>query len=439
MMTLEPGLFDKNYPILITNAHSSDGKKDIFIDDTGFIRDIGEKIAKKYETEVAFSIDAEGMAVLPGFVNLHTHAAMTLLRGYADDIAFNQWLYEKILPIEAVMTPDDVYRGTRLACLEMIRSGTTTFLDMYFFERDVARAVRDMNMRAVLSFLYTDFGDSEIIDQRKKEAEEYVHTVKSWNQNLIKPGIGPHAVYSVTPQSMEWCREFSQQHQVPIHIHMSETEKEVVECQKNHQTTPTGLLHKHGLLTPETVAAHCCWISEGDCMILGKEGTHVAHNPVSNQKLTVGKTMPYHWLKCAKVNVGLGTDGCASNNNLDMMETMRIAAMIQRVSWNDCKLLQPRELITLATQAGSRALGLPTVDLQIGCPADLILLKSSGCFPGKNGLSPEQMLTRSSETRVDTTICNGRLLMLHEFIPGEVEIMDEASHAAEQLVRRANQ
>ncbi len=439
MHSPDHGLFGKNFPILITNANSIDRKIDIFIDELGFISDIGEKIAKKYDNEAVFTIDAEGMVVLPGFVNLHTHAAMTLFRGYADDIAFNQWLYEKILPIEALMTPDDVYAGTRLACLEMIRSGTTTFLDMYFFELDVARAVRDMNMRAVLSFLYTDFGDSQIIDQRKKEAEEYVRKVKSWNNNLISPGIGPHAVYSVTPQSMEWCRDFSQHHNVPIHVHMSETEKELLDCQKNYQTTPTGLLHRHGLLSSDTVAAHCCWISEGDCFMLGKEGVHVAHNPVSNQKLTVGKTMPYSWLRNAKVNVGLGTDGCASNNNLDMMETMRIAAMLQRFSWNDRSLLPPQELLSLATEAGSRALGLSSGVLEIGRPADLILLKSSGVLPGKNGLSPEQMLTRSSGIRVDTTICHGRLLMLHEFIPGEETIMNEASHAAEQLIKRGNQ
>jgi 5-methylthioadenosine/S-adenosylhomocysteine deaminase len=237
---------------------------------------------------------------------------------------------------------------------------------------------------------------------------------------------------------MEWCRDFSHQHHVPIHVHMSETEKEVLDCQKNYQTTPTGLLHRHGLLTSSTVAAHCCWINEGDCLILGKEGVHVAHNPVSNQKLTVGKTMPYPWLRHAKVNVGLGTDGCASNNNLDMLETMRIAAMLQRFSWNDRSLLPPQELLSLATHAGSRALGLSTGDLQIGSPADLILLKSSGVFAGRNGLLPEQMLTLSTGTRVDTTICQGRLLMLHEYIPGEEVIMNEASHAAEQLVRRGN-
>ena len=438
MSTPEPGLFGRKFPILITNARSSDGIVDIFIDETGLIRDIGENIANKCENEAEFCIDAEGMAVSPGFVNLHTHAAMTLLRGYADDIAFNQWLYEKILPVEAVMTPDDVYTGTRLACLEMIRSGTTTFLDMYFFELDVARAVRDMNMRAVLSFLYTDFGDSDIIAQRRKEAEEYIQTVKSWDNNLVTPGIGPHAVYSVTPQSMEWCRDFSQEHHVPIHVHMSETEKEVLDCQKEHQTTPTGLLHRHGLLTPDTVAAHCCWISEGDCMILGKEGVHVAHNPVSNQKLTVGKTMPYPWLQHAKVNVGLGTDGCASNNNLDMMETMRFAGLLQRFSWNDRSLLPPRELLSLATETGSRALGLPTGVLQIGSPADLILVKSTGMLPGKNGLSPEQILTRSTGIQVDTTICNGQFLMLHDFIPAEEEIMSQAHHAAEQLVRRVS-
>lgn len=298
---------------------------------------------------------------------------MTLFRGYADDMAFNQWLYEKILPTEVVMTPDDVDKGTRLACLEMIRSGTTTFLDMYFFELDVARAVRDMNMRAVLSSVYTDLGDSDLIDQRKKEAEKYVQTVKSWNNNLITPRIGPHAAYSVTPQSMEWCRDFSHQYHVPIHVHMSETEKEVLDCHKNHQTTPTGLFYRHGLLTPETVVAHCCWINKADCMILGKERVHVAHNPVSNMKFTVGKTMPYQWLKDAKVNVGLGTDGCASNNNLNMMETMRIAAMLQRFSWNDRSLLPPQELLSLATHAGSCALGLSTGVLQIQYPTTITL------------------------------------------------------------------
>ncbi len=423
----------KNFSILITNGLTSEGKRDIFINHFGIIEDIGKDLSNSYKNEAEIEINAENMSVLPGLVNLHTHASMTLLRGYADDMCFSQWLNEKIIPVEGKATPRDVYNGTRLACLEMIRSGTTTFHDMYFFTTESARAAHDMHMRAVISFGFFDPGDADFFAQVQKDTEEYVHTVRSWNNSLVTPGIGPHSIYSVTKTGLLWTQEFHEEHHTPIHIHLSETRQEVETCRKEYQTTPVGLLRKTGLLHPGTVAAHCCWLDDGECRCVGKEGMHVAHCPVSNLKLAVGKVMPYPMLKAAGADVGLGTDGAASNNSLNMMETMRMASHLQKFAWNDSSILPPGKVFSMATRSGAKALHLKTGMLKKGFPADIIMIKRDTSVPCRIGCEPASQI-QNGGVMVDTTICNGRILMLHEYIPGEKEILQAANNAAERLM-----
>ncbi|MCA1915459.1 amidohydrolase family protein, partial [Methanospirillum hungatei] len=284
-----------------------------------------------------------------------------------------------------------------------------------------------------ISFGFFDPGDSDLLAQVQKKAKEYVHTVRSWNNSLVTPGIGPHSIYSVTKAGLLWTQEFHKEHHTPIHIHLSETMQEVETCRKEYQTTPVGLLRKTGLLHSGTIAAHCCCLDEGECVCVGKEGLQVAHCPVSNLKLAVGKVMPYPRLKAAGAHVGLGTDGAASNNSLNMMQTMRIASQLQKFAWNDTSILSPGEVHTMATRSGAQALQLRTGMLRKGFPADIILMKRGTSLPCRFGCEPASQIQNGGIT-VDTTICNGHILMLHEYIPGEREILQAASNAAGRLM-----
>ncbi len=282
---------------------------------------------------------------------------MTLLRGYADDMPLQEWLSDKIWPLEANLTGKDVYAGTKLACLEMIRSGTTAFNDMYFFMEDAARAVDEMGIRATLSYGFIDLFNDEKREHEIKATENMVKTIRAMKNSRIQPALGPHAIYTVSPEGLKWIAGYSSEEELPIHVHLSETEKEVNDAVSQRNKRPAEILDECGILGDRTIAAHCCWLSREECALLGKRGVHVSHNPVSNMKLAVNRAMPYHWLKEEGVNVCLGTDGCASNNNLDLFEEMKVAALLQKFSWNSQTLLPAGEALHMATAAGSRALG----------------------------------------------------------------------------------
>ncbi|MDD3622485.1 MAG: amidohydrolase family protein, partial [Methanofollis sp.] len=209
-------------------------------------------------------IEGGGAIALPGLYNTHTHAAMTLLRGYADDMILQEWLSEKIWPLEAHLTADDVYWGTRLACLEMIRSGTVGFNDMYFFMEDAARAVETMGMKAQLSYGFIDLFDEEKREKEIKATEALASSVRAMDNPRIKAAVGPHSVYTVSEEGLSWCAEFSRQQDINIHVHLAETEQEVTDCVAKTGVRPTQVLDRCGLLTPRTVAAHCCWLDSDD-------------------------------------------------------------------------------------------------------------------------------------------------------------------------------
>jgi 5-methylthioadenosine/S-adenosylhomocysteine deaminase len=432
-------IFSKNKPFIIENVFLNERNADIFIDGEGRIGSIGPGTAKKCSGDAAFSIDGKGALVLPGLVNTHTHAAMTLLRGYADDMPLQQWLTDKIWPLEANLTGKDVYAGTKLACLEMIRSGTTAFNDMYFFMEDAARAVDEMGIRATLAYGFIDLFNDDKREHEIKATEDMVKTIRSMNNPRIKPALGPHAIYTVSPEGLKWIAGISTEEKLPVHVHLSETEKEVDDAVSQWNKRPAEILDECGILGDRTIAAHCCWLSREECALLGKRGVHVSHNPVSNMKLAVNRAMPYHWLREEGVNVCLGTDGCASNNNLDLFEEMKVAALLQKFSWNSQTLLPAGEALHMATAAGAQALGLGTGSLSAGSPADLILVsRNSVCnTPFHNPVS--NIVYSCNGSSVDTVVCNGRVLMHERVIPGEEKIIAEASGAAFDLVKRTTQ
>jgi 5-methylthioadenosine/S-adenosylhomocysteine deaminase len=430
-------IFGRRQSILIAGVRVDNRIADIFVEDNGIIVAIGEGIRKEYKGEADLIIDGDGAIALPGLVNTHTHAAMSLLRGYADDMILKDWLSQKIWPLEAHLTPSDVYWGTRLACLEMIKSGTVAFNDMYFMMEEAARAVGEAGIRATLSYGFIDLFSPEKREAECKATENLVRHIRTLDNPRIRAAAGPHAIYTVSPEGLRWCAEFAATEKIGIHIHLSETEKEVTDCIARHGKRPAVHLDECGILTPRTVAAHCCWLSEEECNLLGKRGVSASHNPSSNMKLATNRAMPYHWLLQAGANVCLGTDGCASNNNLDMFEEAKTAALLQKFSWNNPTLLPAHEALAMATAHGAKGLGLATGKLAVGTPADIILVTArTACnTPLHNATS--NLVYSCSGGAVETTICDGRVLMLDRVVPGEAQILSGAATAAQELVRRA--
>jgi 5-methylthioadenosine/S-adenosylhomocysteine deaminase len=430
-------LMNNQRSLLIRDVLVNGKAGDIFIDETGTIAGCGEGIAGRHRGDAEFTIDGKGSIAMPGLVNTHTHAAMTLLRGYADDMVLQDWLTQKIWPLEAHLTGDDVYWGTKLACLEMIKSGTTAFNDMYFFMEDAARAVDEAGIRAVLSHGFIDLGLPEKRESECRATEKLVASIKSMNNRRIKAAVGPHAIYTVSPEGLKWCAEYAASESIGIHIHLSETEKEVRDCISQHGKRPSYHLDECGILTPSTIAAHCCWLDEPECALMGERNVNVSNNPASNMKLATNRAMPYHWLKSARVNICLGTDGCASNNNLDMFVEMKTAALLQKFFWNDPTVLPAPEALAMAGTNGATALKTGTGMLTTGTPADIILISTRTACNTPLHNQTSNLVYACSGASVNTTICNGRVLMHDRIVLHEEEIIKGSAEAANQLVRRS--
>jgi len=432
-------IFSGTYPLLLKNVRIGKKRQEIFLDGTGTIGQIGPDLRKDQVSDAEFIIDCDGAIALPGFVNTHTHAAMTLLRGYADDMFLQDWLSQKIWPLEAHLTGTDVYWGTKLACLEMIKSGTTAFNDMYFFMEDSARAVDESGMKAVLCHGFIDLGNAEKREAECRATERLAAHIRSLDNPRIRAAVGPHAPYTVSDEGLMWCAGFAREQGIGIHIHVCETEKEVSDSVAARKERPVSVLDKCGILTSRTVAAHCCWLDSAECRLFADRGVHVSHNPTSNMKLATHRAMPYPDLKAANANITLGTDGCSSNNNLDMFEAAKTAALLQKFFWNDPTVLPAGEALAMATSAGARALGFGNGTLLPGEPADIILVptRAASNTPLHNPVS--NTIYSCNGSSVETVICNGRVLMLERTVPGEQEILAGAAAAASDLVRRAGQ
>ncbi len=436
-MTESDDIFTARGSVLIAGAIIDGSTVDIAIDEKGTIAGIGEDARKAIDADIV--IDGSERLAVPGLVNTHTHAAMTLLRGYADDMLLQDWLSQKIWPLEAHLTGDDVYWGTKLACLEMIKSGTVAFNDMYFFMDRAAAAAAEMGMRATFAYGFIDLGIPEKREAEIGATETLVRQIKSLDNPRIKAAVGPHAVYTVSPDGLRWCAEYAKEQGIGIHVHLSETEKEVVDCVAQFGKRPAALLDECGCLTPRTVAAHCCWLDEAECRLLGERGVSASHNPASNMKLAVNRAMPYHWLKQAGANVCLGTDGCSSNNNLDMFEEMKFAALLQKFAWNSPTLLPAGEAVTMATTAGARALGTGPGTLTVGAPADIVLVDARAVCSTPLYHPNSNLVYACNGDAVMTVFCQGRVLMHERTVPGEEEILEGAAAAARSLVGRAQQ
>ena len=355
-------------------------------------------------------IDGRDKLAIPGFVNAHTHASMTLFRSYADDMLLMDWLENKIWPAEANLCADDVYWGAMLAITEMIRSGTTCFADMYFFMPDVARAVKESGIRAVLSR-----GMAGVAPTAQLALEESESFFRDWHNTCdgrITVMLGPHAPYTCPPDYLKKVCALAERLSAEIHIHLSETAGEVENCIKQYGKSPIALMNEVGLLDYGVLAAHCVHLSADDILLLKEKNVRVVHNPGSNMKLASG-VAPVPELLAANVCVALGTDGPASNNNLDMLEEIRLAAMLHKVHKLDPLAVSPLQALNMATKQGAYALGLQkkTGCLTAGYKADITLLDMNAphWYPRHDRLS---MLTYSAQAAdVHTVLVNGRILM----------------------------
>ncbi len=419
--------------LLIRNARLEGNTLDIFIQADRF-----SKIAPDLsEIKADQTIDAKGKAILPSFFNCHTHAAMTLLRGYADDMELHTWLNNHIWPMEAKLEPEDVYVGAKLACLEMIKTGTTLFNDMYWYLPSTARAVQEMGLRAALSSVFIDFDDPLVAEQRWQGCLDLLAAREKMDSRIIL-ALGPHAVYSVSRKSLLQAGELARNYGLPIHIHLSETRKEVQDCLEQHGLTPVQYLHELGLLGPNICACHCIWLNERDMDLLAQHQVHVVHNPASNLKLCSGN-FPYTELKKRDINVVLGTDGCSSNNNLDLLEEMKIAALQAKATTMDPTTMPAAEIFHAATLGGAQVFGLQAGKIEEGWLADCILVDLN-----HPQLVPDYHLTSNlvysaNGDCVDTTICNGQVLMQNRYVPQEELVLQEARQKAERLIRNSPQ
>lgn len=361
----------------------------------------------------AQTINARDQIVLPGLVNTHTHAPMVLYRGLADDLALNDWLQKYIFPAEAkTVSPEFVRIGTRLAALEMIESGTTTFADMYYFEEEIAKAARAAGLRGVLGQTIIQFpvADAKTPAEGLARAEAFIQDFK--DDDLITPAVAPHAAYTLDRANLVASAALARKYDVPLLIHLAETEEELNTSQAEHQATPTGYLEAIGLLGPKTVAAHGVWVTDADIEILKRRQVGVSHNPESNMKLASGAA-PVTKYRAAGVTLGLGTDGAASNNDLDMFEAMRQASFLAKLSTRDPKAVPAQTALDMATIGGAKVLGLAARigSLEPGKRADLITVSMAAArqTPIYDPVSHLVYVTRGDD--VQTTIVNGRVLM----------------------------
>ena len=381
--------------------------------DGGAIVDVDapDAIAAKYRP--ADTVDARNEIVLPGLINTHTHAPMVMYRGLADDLALMDWLNKYIFPAEAkTVSPEMVRVGTRLAALEMIESGTTTYADMYYFEEEVARATREAGMRGVLGETIIDFPvpDARTPADGLARAERFISAFKG--DRLITPAVAPHAMYTNDRATLLACAELGRRYGVPVIIHLAETEGELKDAREKFGLTPTAYLDSIGFWGPRTLAAHGVWVDDADIAILKRRGVGVSHNPESNMKLASG-TAPVTKYLAAGVALGLGTDGAASNNDLDMFEAMRQAAFLAKHATHDPTAVPAQTAVDLATIGGARALGLDATigSLEAGKRADLITVSMSAArqTPAYDPVSHLVYVTRGDDVR--TTIVDGKILM----------------------------
>ena len=378
-------------------------------------------------------IDATGFIVMPGLINTHTHIAMALLRGISDDVPLMEWLNEHIWPVEAHMGYNEILIGAKLGALEMLKGGTTTFVDMYPYEEAVAEASEEAGIRAVVSPCAMDF--------RMPHFEEDWRAVQKRfsNSNLVSMMIGVHAIYTCSPENMKHAMELSEQLSTGIHIHHSETKDEEKTVRERYNVNPTEHLVNVGLIKRPTLAAHCVYMSDEDITAFAENNVSVAYNPQSNMKLASG-IAPIAKMLDAGVNVSIGTDGASSNNDLDMWDEMRTASLLQKVNTMNPCVLTAYQVLQMATVNGAKAIGKEGElgILQEGALADIILVdfEKPHLYPHTNLIS--ELVYSCHASDVDTVIVNGEIVVENRKCTtmDETKVCTDAQNTIEKLLNQ---
>ncbi|MDD4062463.1 MAG: amidohydrolase [Candidatus Pacebacteria bacterium] len=415
----------KKDKLVIKNVLLNGKKVDIFCQN-GIIDRIDKNINKK--ADIVINCNGEKSAI-PGLINGHTHSAMSLLRGVGDDMPLKEWLEKRIWPIEEKLSKDDIYWGTKFACLEMIKNGIVFYNEMYMFPEVTMRASEEMGIRSLTGLVVMDVPKPKDVLEIEKKYQELKET------ELSKISISPHSIYTVSRENLKWSVDFAKKNNLMIHIHISETKDEIDFSMKKYSQKPINFLDSIGLLTSRTVMAHGVWIDDEEMKIIGQRKSSLIYNPTSNLKLAVGKIFPYDKAKKYKVNVALGTDGSASNNNLDMLEEMKIGSLIQKYIQNNPTVLPAQEILDCATINGARAFKINSGEIKVGKNADIALINMNdvSLMPGHNLVS--DLAYSGSGSVISDLVCNGSPIMLNRKVRGESKIIEEFKRRSKSITK----
>lgn len=417
--------------LLIRNVVRDGVPCDIYIKE-GVISSIGRGLDPEADTV----LDGGGKTAMPAFVNMHTHSGMTLFRGICEDMPLSRWL-DAVWKAETVLDDEFIYWATRLACLEMIKTGTVAFNDMYWRIDKAAKAVEDSGMRAHLTYCFLDGGDNDRQRRQREECTAMYEASRAWSPR-VRFGVSVHAHYTVCDDNMLWAADFVRKHSLLLHTHISETRSENESHTARYGVSPTRRLADMGLLGRDVVAAHTLWLSEEDVRLLGESGTTVVHNINSNLKLASGYRFLYNELRDAGANVTMGTDGCGSSNNLDMREALKTAALMQKAWREDPAALPVDELLAMGTRNGAKGLGLNSGVVEEGALADLILVDTDSSFFIPEHNFKANFIYSANSSCIDTLVCDGRVLMSGGKVDGEEEVLTRAREEAGRFIRKIN-
>ena len=414
--------------ILLKNILWEDAPSYILIDG----KQISKVSREPFDAPGATVMDCTGKAVIPGFVNAHTHAAMIMLRGINEDLTLYQWL-NKVWASEAKMDGEFIYWGTKAACLEMIKSGTTTYNDQYWYPSHAREAAVEMGLRPAVSFIFLDSQDSKMAAMQRIACQKLYEKSLDWGTKSIFT-ISIHSVYTVTEENILWAADFARKRGLKIHMHLAETQQEVDDCRKLHGgLSPTEYFDALGIFGPDVIAAHCLFLSDNDIQILGDNKVSCVHNVNSNLKLASGYQFRFRELAEAGANVCIGTDGAASSNTVDMLEHMKNSAMLQKAWRRNPAELPLKQLLESATLNGAKALGLNSGVIREGALADLSLID----ITGTEFISPAPTLANlvyaSNSSVITDVMVGGKWVMRNRVIPSEKEIISQARNVLKQL------
>ena len=420
--------------LLVKNATLPSGKKADILTEGSLISKVAPSITARAEEK----IDANGKIAMPGMINTHTHAAMTLFRGIGKDATFHDWL-AAVRAVEVKVSPSQIRAGSALAAVEMIKGGTTCFNDMYFHMDEVAAAVEESGIRAVLGYSMVDMGKGGF-DEKKRKSELTIceQFIKDWQgkaDGRITTSVPSHSLYLCSKELLVASEAMSKKYKVLLHIHLSETRKEVFDCLSSHKLRPAPYLDSLGLLSQRTVAAHCVWMTKEEVKLLASRGVSASLCPVSNMKLAGGSVAPLPEMQQFGMNVSLGTDGSASNDSLSMFETMKFLALtVKNARWDATAATAP-QMLSAATEGGARALGINAGAIAEGKLADIILIDARAANMAPLHNIEANLVYSAHAGNVTDSIINGKVVMRERKLLtlDEEKVVERAQKEAEKL------